>query len=69
MNLIRQINEQANAKDEMERIALHWKGYQAQMTDQQLFDAVGNDLEELEYTPEQVEKMVPAILGMIEKLT
>lgn len=67
MSLIKQINEQANANEEMKRIAQHWRGYRDKMSDPQLADAVGNDLEQLEYTPDQVEAMVPTILAMIKE--
>ncbi len=65
MSLIKQINEQANAQAEVQRIADHWKQYANKMSDQQLADAVGNDLEQLEYTPDQVEKLVPVAVKLI----
>jgi len=67
MGIIKELNEQANANVEMKRIADHWSNVAGKrdMTDQQLNDAIGNDLEQLEYSPDQVEKMVPAIFDMI----
>jgi hypothetical protein len=67
MSLIKQLNEMVNAESEMQRLADHWKQVAAKrsMTDEQLRDAVGNDLEQLEYSPEQVGKMVQTILHMI----
>lgn len=67
MSLIKQLNEEVNAKAEMQRIADHWKSVltKRSVTDDQLRDAVGNDLEQLEYDPEQVDQMVQTILHMI----
>jgi len=65
MSLIKQINEEANEQAEVQRIADHWKKYANKMTDQQLADAIGNDLEQLEYTPEQVDKLVPHAIKLV----
>lgn len=61
------MNEEVNAKAEMQRIADHWKGVIAKrsVTDDQLRDAVGNDLEQLDYSPDQVDQMVQTILHMV----
>lgn len=47
------------------RIAGHWKNKAAKMSKDQLRDAIGNDLEQLEYSPSDVSKMVGKILKMI----
>lgn len=67
MSLIKQLNEMVNAEQEMQRIADHWRGVVAKrpVTDQQLKDAIGNDLEMLEYSPAEVADMVQTILHMI----
>jgi hypothetical protein len=56
-----------NAEQEMKRLADHWKAVSQKrpMRDSQLKDAIGNDLEMLEYSPEQVADMVQTILHMI----
>ena len=63
MNMIQQINEGAN---DVNKIVAHWKAEGADLTDAELKSEVGNDLEQLEYTPEQIEKLVPTILGKIK---
>lgn len=68
MNLIRQINEMAtDAEGDMQRLADHWRGVvtRRHLRDQELKDEIGNDLEMLEYSPEQVAKMVQTVMHMI----
>ena len=69
MALIKQLNEMVNANDDMQKIADQWSRNAHKLTDQELFDIVGNDLEMLEYTPTQVADMVPIVLGLIHKQT
>lgn len=54
-----------HAEDEMRRLADHWKKEGKGMSKDQLADAIGQDLEMLEYSPEEVDKMVPRVLKMI----
>lgn len=49
-------------KSDMARIAKHYKG--SKKSKDQLRNAIGNDLEQLEYSPTQVAKMIPKILAM-----
>jgi len=67
MELIKLIKEQSNANQEMDRIASHWSevSLKRPMSDQQLKDAIGNDLEQLEYEPDQVANMIQTIMHMI----
>lgn len=67
MSLIKRLNESANAKAEMKRIADHWTDVtkNTKMTDKQLMDVIGNDLEQLEYSPTQVDNMTTNIFNMI----
>jgi len=69
MDLIKQLKEMVNANDDMQKIADQWSRNAHKLTDQELFDIVGNDLEMLEYTPTQVADMVPIILDLIHKQT
>lgn len=53
--------------NEVDRIVDHWKKDRYDfMNDKQLRDAVGDDLEQLEYSPEDIAKMVPQILKKIK---
>lgn len=67
MSLIKQINETVNTSKEMKRIADHWSSVanETKMSDQELRDFIGDDLEHLEYTPEQIETMVDKIFDMV----
>mgnify|MGYP005864231769 CR=1 FL=1 len=47
---------------EVKRMADHWKKAGKGMSKDQLIDGMGDDLEQLEYSPEEVEKMVPMVL-------
>lgn len=47
------------------RIANHWKKKAAKMSKDELRAAIGNDLEQLEYSPSDVSKMVGKILKLI----
>lgn len=69
MTLIKQLNEMMNANDDMQKIADQWSRNAHKLSDEELFNVVGNDLEMLEYTPTQVADMVPIILGLIHKQT
>lgn len=57
-----QTDSMDSPSDEIERIINHWKGKTKDMSEDQLRDAVGNDLEKLEYSPEEVEQYVPEIM-------
>ncbi len=69
MSMIKLLNEIANAEEEMQRIADHWKtmirNRPGAWTDDKIREEVGNDLEMLEYSPEQVASMVQTIMHMI----
>lgn len=54
-----------NVDDELQRIADYWKSAGDALSDDELRDAVGNDLEQLEYSPEEVEQYLPQVLQMI----
>ena len=69
MNLIKQLNEMMNARSDMQKIADQWARTAHKMTDEDIVNVVGNDLEMLEYTPAEVEDMVPIVVGLIRKQT
>lgn len=58
--------EEGVSSEECDRIASYWKGKAAKMTDAELRSAIGNDLEQLEYSPEEVSKAVPRILRKVK---
>lgn len=59
----------ANPQRDMARIADYWREkIEMDSTDpdeQMLIDAIGDDLEQLEYSPEDVERMVPQVMQMV----
>ena len=59
------ITETVDVNAEIEKIASHWREHGKGMSKDDLADAVGNDLEQLEYSPQQVEKLVPRIVKMV----
>lgn len=59
------LTEMVDADSEVKRIAAHWKEQGKGMSKDDLINAIGNDLEQLEYSPEDVEKLVPRILKMV----
>ena len=64
MGIIQIINEDAN---DISRLVAHWKKEGADMEMQDLRDAIGDDLEQLEYSPEQVEKLLPGIIAKVQQ--
>jgi len=70
MGLLKEVNDMANAQqpeaqEELQRIAEYWIENGHDMSEEKLRDAVADDLEQLDYAPEQVEQMLPQILNMI----
>ena len=64
MGIIQIINEDAN---DIARLVAHWKKEGADMEMQDLRDAIGDDLEQLEYSPEQIEKLLPGIVAKVHQ--
>lgn len=70
MDLLKSINEMAamhqpNVREEMQRIAEYWREHGNDMDEMQIREAIAMDLEQLEYSPQQVEEMVPQIMQML----
>lgn len=62
------MSQHTSAQAEMKKIANHYKKLNgASMSDDVLRDNIGDELEQLEYSPEEVEKMVPQIVAMIKR--
>lgn len=58
----------ANPQKDMARIAEYWREAMADnpdMSGDELQDGIGNDLEMLEYSPEDVERMLTQVLKMV----
>lgn len=61
------MTDHTNWKHEMDRIAAHWKEQGGKkMSEDELADAIGNDLEQLDYSPDEIEEMLPAIVTMVK---
>ena len=67
MKLINQLNEMINAQDDMRKLAHQWARTAHKMSDEDLVTVIGNDLEMLEYSPAEVEDMVPIVVGLVRK--
>lgn len=70
MGLLKELNEMAathqpNVKEEMQRIADYWREHGTDMGPDEVREAIAMDLEMLEYSPDQVEEMVPQIMQML----
>ena len=58
----------ANPESDMVRIADHWRDVMAKkpnLSEEELQAGVGNDLEMLEYSPEEVDQMMTQVLNMV----
>jgi hypothetical protein len=64
MGIIQIINEDAN---DIDRLVSYWKKEGKDMEPQDLHNAVADDLEQLEYSPEQIEKLLPGIIVKIHQ--
>jgi hypothetical protein len=51
--------------DELQRIADHWQEEGADMDDDDLADAIGDDLEQLEYAPEEISAGIMKVMSML----
>lgn len=65
-NIYEDMSQHTDVDDEMSRIAAFWKQHSKGMSDDDLAEVIGNDLEQLEYSPEEAEKMIPKIVRMIK---
>lgn len=57
----------ANPVEDKARIVAYWRGRAHTMTDSELRSKIGNDLEGLDYNPDDVAKMVPQVIKAIRK--
>jgi hypothetical protein len=64
--LLTQLNEEVKHNKEINRIANHWRQYRDKMSYKQLTYAIGNDFEQLEFTPEQIERYVPIVIDLVK---
>ena len=58
----------ANPKGDMARIAEYWRDAlkkKPDMSEEELQAGVGNDLEMLEYSPEEIDQMMTQVLNMV----
>jgi hypothetical protein len=51
--------------DELQRIADHWEEEGSDMEDDDLADAIGDDLEQLEYSPEEISAGIMKVMSML----
>lgn len=51
--------------EELERIADHWREEGAEMEDDDLRDAIGDDLEQLEYSPEEMPDAIDEVMSIL----
>jgi hypothetical protein len=49
--------------DELKRLANHYKN--SKLTGEKLRNTIGNELEALEYSPEEIADLVPKIMDMV----
>lgn len=56
-----------NPSEDCNRIASYWRGRAHKMTDAELRSAIGTDLEQLDYSPEDVTKLVPRVMSKVKK--
>lgn len=51
--------------EELQRIADHWEGEGSDMDDDDLADEIGNELEMLEYSPEEISAGISKVMSML----
>lgn len=51
--------------EELQRIADHWEEEGADMDDDDLADTIGDELEQLDYTPEQISAGIMRVMSML----
>lgn len=57
--------ETVGSDEELQRIADHWQEEGADMEDDQLRDAIGDELEQLEYSPEEISSGIDRVMSML----
>ena len=72
MSILQEVNDAVNtmepdAQAEMQTLANYWREHGTDMSEDELLDAIGHDLEQLEYAPEQIQQMVPQIRLLIRQ--
>ena len=82
VDIVEQAFDNVDKESEMRRIADHWKqelsehpyeygilgdGTISDRGERNIADKIGNDLEQLEYSPEEVDQMVPHIIDLLYK--
>lgn len=58
---------EAGSDDELTRIADHWREEGADMSDDELRDAIGDELEQLEYSPEEISSGIDSVMSMLHR--
>lgn len=61
------IKAKFNSISELQKIANDWKDQADELSDEELREKIGYDLEQLEYTPEQQAEAIPKIIDMIKQ--
>lgn len=51
--------------EELQRIADHWEAEGAEMEDDELADAIGDELEQLDYSPEEISAGIMQVMSML----
>jgi len=65
MELIKQLNEAAGEQQDVKRIVAHWKENKKDRSDAEIQKIIGNELEQLEYSPEDIERILPQIIKLV----
>jgi hypothetical protein len=60
------MSQHTDVNSEVARLVDHWKEHGKGMSDDQLADAIGNDLEQLEYSPQEVSSLVSKIVAKVK---
>jgi hypothetical protein len=51
--------------EELQRIADHWQEAGVDLSDDEIRDAVGDELEQLEYSPEEIASSIDTVMSML----
>lgn len=65
---LRELTEMMDPESDMDKIVAHWKEKSKDMTKDEVLDAIADELEQLEYSPEEIDSMlIPTILKKLGK--
>lgn len=60
-------NSDTQRDDELQKVADHWLEAGEEMSDDDLRDEIGNELEQLDYSPEDISSGIDTVMDMLDR--